>query len=140
MSDKALEPFQAVNYVDKLRDKIKQSLVDLIPTEEWDKMLASEVEGFFKDRNVKDNWGDTKVEKSAFKQVIDKVMREETERRMKELLQSGEWQQHWEGSSLVPNQAVQEIAKQAGTEMINAWLAQAVQQVVHHLRNNKILF
>ena len=42
MSGTEVTKFDPASYVDKVRDKIKQSLIDVIPDDQWNAMLRSD--------------------------------------------------------------------------------------------------
>jgi len=67
--------FDPSTIMDQIKAKLKKTLVDVIPEEEWEKMIVSEYKTFFTDQEVKKEYGhgyDTK--KSGLGGVVFEVM------------------------------------------------------------------
>lgn len=130
MSDQ-IAKFEPANYVEKLRDKMKSAICDIIPDEQWDAMLKAEIDGFFKERVQKDHWGNQdKVIPSSFHQAIEQVLSDECKNRVSEMLKSPEWTGYWDGQKQIAGAKIEEMVREQGVEILNRWLGAAIQQVV----------
>lgn len=47
MSEDKNLPAEPINFMDKIKEKIKNSFIDLVPEETWDKMVQQEIDNFF---------------------------------------------------------------------------------------------
>jgi hypothetical protein len=130
VDDKAVVKFEAANYVEKLRDRMKQSMVDLIPDDQWEALLRQEVASFFEDREEREYGGQTKRAPSAFKRALLQVLEEESKKRLREMLATPEWSSYWEGTKLAAGEQVKDLIRKHGAEIMTKWIESAVQQVV----------
>lgn len=135
MGTEAIEKFDPSTYVDKLRDVLKTQLVNLIPEEQWTLLVKAEIASFFTDSSKRDHYsGNNVVVPSEFKKVLGEVMREEAKSRIRAMLTSTEWTGYWDGTKQVAGEAIVDMLKKNGAEIINDWLRQAITQVVQSLR------
>lgn len=124
--------FDPGSYVEKLREKVKAALVDVVPDEQWDAMIKGEIDGFFKDKEVRE-YGSARTIPSAFKQVAERLIRDEAEKMVKDMLQAPEWQGYWVGQKMVAGASVQAFLKEHSGEIIERWIGGAIQQVISTL-------
>ena len=66
--------FDPATYVDKVRDKIKQSLIDIIPDEQWNAMLKAEITMFFESRNERQSYGPDRKVPSDFHRIATSII------------------------------------------------------------------
>lgn len=130
-----LTKFDPASYIDKLRDKMKQSMIDIIPDEQWDLMLKSEIDAFFTDKVERGSYSqpDRKVP-SAFKQAAQKVLEEECKKRVAAMLQEPEWAGYWSGQKTIAGTKIGEMVQAHGAQIMTKWIEAAVQQVVSDIR------
>lgn len=121
--------FDTSAYVDKLREKIKQSMLDVIPDEQWNALAKTELEKFFKPKRVAYS-GDTTP--SEFEIVVKKVVEEHTMKFVRELLTRPEWASKWDAELQAPGLAEQigKLMEQHGPKILNAWIGQAFGGIV----------
>lgn len=130
--------FNPTTYVDKVRDKIKQSLIDVIPDEQWDAMLRSEIEGFFKSKVVSGGYavGDKREQPSEFRRIVLGVLEEEVKKRTREMLSGPDWAAYWNGNNMQAGEEIARIARENGAAILAKWLEAAIAQVISSLRFN----
>lgn len=135
-SPTGIAPFDPTSYVDKIREKIKSSLVDIIPDAQWDAMLRLEVTRFFENKidTTPQNsyYGQAKPREvpGEFRQVVLAELEKETVRRVKELLASEEWRVYWDGTKLNVGAKIAELARDNGAAILSKWLEAAIGQVI----------
>lgn len=127
--------FDPAAYVDKVRDKIKQSLVDVIPDEQWNTMLKAEISSFFENR-VTSQYGQQTTHPSEFRRIIAGVIEEETKRRVRDMLNSAEWTSYWDGTKQQAGEEIARIARENGAAIMAKWLEAAIGQVISSIRFN----
>ena len=129
--------FDPATYVDKVRDKIKQSLIDIIPDEQWNAMLAAEISSFFKEQVVPSNgYRDTTTKPSEFRRIVLAVLEEETKKRVRDMLASPEWSSYWDGNKQKAGEEIARIAQENGAAILAKWLEAAIGQVISGIRFN----
>ena len=129
--------FDPATYVDKVRDKIKQSLIDIIPDEQWNAMLAAEISSFFKEQVVPGNgYRETAAKPSEFRRIVLMVLEEETKKRVRDMLASPEWSNYWDGNRQKAGEEIARIAQENGAAILAKWLEAAIGQVISGFRFN----
>lgn len=126
--------FDPATYVNAVRDKIKQSLVDVIPDEQWNAMLTTEISGFFENRTNRDQWGGTTTTMSEFHRIVKLVLEEETKKRVRDMLNSAEWTSYWDGTKQKAGEEIERIARDNGAAILAKWLESAIGQVISNIR------
>lgn len=129
--------FDPTTYVDKVRDKIKQSLIDIIPDEQWNAMLGAEISGFFKEQVVPGNgYRETTAKPSEFRRIVLGVLEEETKKRVRDMLATPEWGSYWDGNKQKAGEEIARIAQENGAAIMAKWLEAAIGQVISNIRFN----
>ena len=135
MSTTEVAKFDPATYVDKVRDKIKQSLIDVIPDDQWNVMLKSEIETFFKSKTFL-HYGEQKEQPSEFRRIVMNVIEEETKRRIRQMLTSPEWSSYWDGTKQQAGEEIARIARENGAAILAKWLEAAIGQVISGIQFN----
>jgi hypothetical protein len=129
--------FDPATYVDKVRDKIKQSLVDVIPDEQWNAMLKAEISSFFESRKERSTYNhEVREYPSEFRRIVNSVVEEETKRRIRDMLATPEWSSYWDGTKHKAGEEIARIAQESGQEILAKWLEAAIGQVISNIRFN----
>lgn len=136
MSAEQLAKFEPLNYVDKLRDRMRQTMVDLIPDDQWNAMISSEIKLFFEDVSQTSwNTGRSMPAPSPLRSAIRSVLEEDAKKRVQEMINGPEWTSHWDSNGKESaGQKVVDVVKQYGAEIMGKWIEGAVQQVINNLR------
>ena len=125
--------FDPSTYVDKVRDKIKQSLVDVIPDDQWNAMLRAEIETFFKTKTTS-QYGEQREQPSEFRRIVMRVIEDETKRRIGDMLAGPEWSSYWDGTQQQAGKEIARIARENGAAILAKWLESAIGQVISSIR------
>lgn len=136
MSEKEITKFDPAAYVDKVRDKIKQSLVDVIPDDQWNAMLRAEIEGFFKSKTFL-HYGEQKEQPSEFRRIVLGVLEEEVKKRVRDMLAGPDWASYWDGTRQQAGEEIARLARENGAMILAKWLESAIAQVIDGIRFNK---
>ena len=78
---KDLEKFDPSALMDGVRQRIKATFVSLIPEEHWEKLCQKEVDAFFNECEVNNNYNRTY--KSEFREVCKEVLTEVSKEKIK---------------------------------------------------------
>lgn len=90
-----------------VKDRIKSTFVSLIPEEQWKEMIEKEVGKFFREYELRQY--DTRYV-SDFSVLVNSLLKEEAEKRMKEYLGSPEFQTVWtDNGPRIISQAIREM-------------------------------
>lgn len=126
--------FDPTTYVEKVRDKIKQSLIDVIPDEQWNAMLKAEIEGFFKSKTTSSHYGEQRELPSEFRRIVLGVLEEEVKRRVREMLAGPDWQSYWDGNKQKAGEEIARLARENGAAIVAKWLEAAIGQVISSIQ------
>lgn len=138
MSEKEIAKFDPAAYVDKVRDRIKQSLVDVIPDEQWNVMLKAEISAFFESKTERSAHGhETRELPSEFRRIVKGVVEEDTKRRVREMLSGPDWTSYWDGTKQQVGEEIARIARENGAAILAKWLEAAIGQVISSIRFNQ---
>lgn len=102
-----VQKFDPATLMQGVKDRIKSTFVSLIPEEQWKEMIEKEVGKFFREYELRQY--DTRYV-SDFSVLVNSLLKEEAEKRMKEYLGSPEFQTVWtdNGSGII-SQAIREM-------------------------------
>lgn len=128
--------FDPNTLTDRLRERIRNSIADLIPEEAWDALVKKEMDAFFTAQNTRDAYGSNRTVESVFAQELRAVMVAETKKRMTAMMAKPEWNVYWDGKELQTGGRLMELAKKAGDSIITNWLATALGMFVQNVKQN----
>lgn len=135
MSGTEVAKFDPSSYVDKVRDKIKQSLIDVIPDDQWNVMLRAEISSFFEKKYDPGNgYTAASTKPSEFHRIVEAVLEEETKKRVRVILAGPEWTAYWDGTKLKAGEEIARIARENGAAILAKWLEAAIGQVIAGIR------
>lgn len=102
-----VQKFDPATLMHGVKDRIKSTFVSLIPEEQWKEMIEKEVGKFFREYELRQY--DIRYV-SDFSVLVNSLLKEEAEKRMKEYLGSPEFQTVWtdNGSGII-SQAIREM-------------------------------
>lgn len=129
--------FDPATYVDKVRDKVKQSLIDVIPDEQWNAMLKAEISSFFENKRERLSYShEVRETPSEFHKIVKAVVEEETKKRVRDMLSTPEWSSYWDGTKQQAGEEIARIARENGAAILAKWLEAAIGQVISGIRFN----
>jgi hypothetical protein len=134
----AIEPFNPQSYAEKLRDKIKSALVDIVPDEQWERLIKAEIETFFRSttRDTRSyQW--TETVPSDFQSVTRRILTEEACKRVKEMLNEPEWTSVWADGRVLAGQKITDILVANAGPILAAWVGQSFQMAVDQFKNQR---
>ena len=119
--------------VDQLKDKIKLELVNLIPEEDFQRMIKTVSDKFF---NTQYDRYSGKDKCSDFTSVVLECLREDVRERTKVFLNSSDWKKHWdeEKKDKVVGDKIVELCKEHGSAMFLGFIEEMMQDVVSRMR------
>lgn len=102
-----VQKFDPATLMQGVKDRIKSTFVSLIPEEQWKEMIEKEVGRFFREYELRQY--DTRYV-SDFSVLVNSLLKEEAEKRMKEYLGSPEFQTVWtDNGPRIISQAIREM-------------------------------
>lgn len=95
MTDNLPAKLEPVQFVDKLRERIKGTLGELIPDDQWDAMMKTEVDRFFNSRVEERNYARREIP-SGFTEIVQAEIASYVKVRVqKYLAEDPGWQHKW---------------------------------------------
>lgn len=88
MENQQIEKFDPSTLMQGVKDRIKATFVSLIPDTQWEQMVKTEVDGFFKTRESGYNY---RSQVSDFTVLVNDCLKEECKKRMTEYLTSDDF-------------------------------------------------
>lgn len=102
-----VQKFDPATLIQGVKDRIKSTFVSLIPEEQWKEMIEKEVGKFFREYELRQY--DIRYV-SDFSVLVNSLLKEEAEKRMKEYLGSPEFQTVWtDNGPRIISQAIREM-------------------------------
>jgi hypothetical protein len=131
--EKEVATIQSANFVDKLRDRMKQTMIDLIPETQWNSMLKNEIDSFFSDKTNRHAYGN-ETTPSEFKVAVRKVLTEEIQRKVREMLSSEEWSEYWNGMEQMTGEKLGEFIQANGRLILDNWVKGLVANILQSVK------
>lgn len=127
--------FDANEALKHVKERIKDSLVSLIPDDQWNEMVKKEVDSYFKEKD--EGYGD-RGRSSSFTREVHTCLQEEVRVKVKEYLVTN-FNKVWHNNGVpICNEKVEEmITKNAGkilSDMIGATIQNALSAAGYNLR------
>lgn len=129
-----VEKFDPATLMQGVKDRIKATFISLIPDEQWEQMVQSEINKYFKTEQTgyrSDNY------RSDFTNTVYSVLQEETKKKITEVLSTPEFTVMYTGpdNQLTVSDVIKaEIIKKA-PEIFASVLEGAIGNVIQQLKN-----
>lgn len=124
MPEQAMEPVKIENIKDKIQERIRGMVVDLIPEEQWNTLVEQQVEYFFRDPPTRQDYG--KTVRGHGPLVLKELIQEEVESRLRVLVKEELDKPQWRGNIQWMDNA--EIHSPGSA--VNAFLKQNLSEIV----------
>lgn len=135
MTTTEVTKFDPASYVDKLREKIKQGLLDVIPDEQWNTMLKHEVDAFFRSKVVNSGYGSPREEPSEFRRIVMSVLEDDIKNRVRAMLTGPEWTDYWDTNNKQKvGEEISKLARENGAAILSKWLEAMFSQMIDRIR------
>lgn len=127
--------FDPNKLVDRVRERVRGTIADLIPEDAWTAMVKKEIDLFLKE-TTRESYGYNNNQRvpSGLATAVHDVLEEETKRRVKAYLDSPAWGANWTVEGQVSH-AVKDLVVKYAPEIMQSLLGNAVQQFVQKMRN-----
>lgn len=131
-----LEKFDPNTLADRLRQRIKDSIADLIPQEQWDVMLKKELEGFFNAKIDGRSWSsDGHLTPSVFSSAVRDVIGDTLKIQLKAFFDQPDYQPMWKNGFFDPSSAIKKMAIECAGPIMENFISQAMQMFVQDVRS-----
>ena len=144
MNTDANKEFKPTDYVEALRAKIRTALVEIIPDEQWDKLIRLEIAYFFNEKEINPYYYHARPElTSGFKETVRSILAGLVKERVQDYLNSPEWSEQWKptlgggGNTMLMSEGVSSVLRKYGLEIMQEWLGQGMQQILISMRNSR---
>lgn len=134
-----IEKFDPSTLAEKVRDRIRNSIADLIPDDAWSTLIKKEVDVFFA---PKQETSHNKYQPSTISELVRRELHDEIKIRLKEFFQSAEWKEQWTNDlggggngRYAASEAMKKIVLENSTAIISAILADGMQSVLMSMRD-----
>jgi hypothetical protein len=127
-----LAHFNPSNYAEAIRQKIKIAMLEVIPEEQWRKMIEAEIRGYIEPRVGNRYNFDSHRGLSEFEKDVRYACAQEIEARMKAYFATPEWASEWDSDNgrLKVGQKVEEFLLKNSSQILTSWLGQAFQNMI----------
>jgi len=106
-------------------DKIKAEFLNLIPKDQWDKMVSTEIDLFLEQK--KGHYHNDPPKPSELQQLINAERKKQALTAVADVLLSSEWKSHMvEQGKLVAGEAVKKLVEDHASQMIASFFATIV--------------
>lgn len=132
MSD--LTKFKPEDYMQKVKDRIKSSFVEMIPDDQWENMIKHEIDEFLK---LRETSGYRKERTSNFSSMVQSQLQEFSKEKLKEYLSSPDFLTIWgnNGKPIIGNAVKKFIIENSGEILVNL-IGSHMQQTLYNIKNN----
>jgi len=132
--NKEIKKFNPEDLIEKLRERTKASIIELVPDEQWQSMTENMVNQFMKGTEMPDGSHtpdkDTEYGKMVFK-IWEEVMQEKTKAYLQEMCNG-----MWENNIFKPNEVLKKILVDAAPDMFTSIMAGVAQQTMQMMQQN----
>ncbi len=131
--NKQIEKFDPSKLMDGVRDRIKATFISLIPDAQWEQLVKTECEKYFKIENNYSSYRDN----SLFGQEVQRLLAEEVKTRVKDYL-SKEWATtYWNGGGVETlNENLKKLLIDKSGEVLIGTLGTMLQNTINQMKNN----
>lgn len=118
MSNQEINKFDPADAMKNIKDRIKSSFVELIPDEQWNEMVASEIKSFF---YKKSDYSYHRESKSDFEVLVRNEITKESIKRMAEYFSSQEFNEMWQlnGNNILSQKVKDLLIENSGIILAN---------------------
>lgn len=117
-----------------IRDRIRASFISLIPDDQWDKMIQTEIDAFMKPQTERGYSGE-RVVPSGFSTVIKEELTKTLKTKLEEHFSSPQWQSHWEGCKPVASEMMRTMIIEHTPEIMAYMFQSAFQASFQDIKN-----
>jgi hypothetical protein len=117
---------------DRLHDKVRSSLLDILTDEEWRAMVQREVEKFCTDHEVKDHYGHITKQESDLGKIVKTELELVAKQKLQETLQKDEWV----GTTEHVSEVIQSMLEKNASKIVRDLIADLFQNAVDQMGQN----
>ena len=121
--------FNPAQIMQGVKDKIRATFVELIPDEQWNAMVQTEIEEFITPGTTSNNYQQSK-QPSSLARIVQDELEKDLRVRLKELLAGPEWQEQWTNGKQTANDKIRQLLIDNSPEIMSKLLSSAIQQAV----------
>jgi hypothetical protein len=146
-----------VTFVDKVKEKIKNTFADLIPEEQWDEMIQKEINSFFEDKQkitiseikkyANGSWRNEEflvkeMEISPFRAMVYAECIQKTNQTLKETIDKTYFTEIWDKNGKVITEEFKTVITECGPAIAAKFFSNLIGQMTSDMRmslmNNNI--
>lgn len=135
MENQQIEKFDPSKLMDGVRDRIKATFISLIPDAQWEQLVKTECDKYFK---IEEKYCGSYENTSPFGTEVQKLLSEEVKIRVKDYL-TKEWSTtYWDGGA--PNTINENLKKlliEKSGEVLIGTLGSMLQNTINQMKNNQ---
>jgi len=115
--------FDPAKWIDDVKQKIKAEFVGMVPEDQWDKMVQTEIESFIN---------------QELKVLVKECLTEECKKRMTEFFCSDNWQGQWDGNGYnILSKSVKDMIRDNMPAIIEGLVGSSLQGIMNSLRSQQ---
>jgi len=130
MNNKDVQTFKPEHVMDKVKDKIKSSFVDLIPEDQWDLMIKKVINDWLKQKKVSAYRDDYQ---SDFDQLVRSCLNDHAKERVKEIIEEFQEFSWKEEGTINLNIRIEEMIIKNSGKILASIIGSTIQQVINNM-------
>ena len=129
-------PGTPANLADKLKDKIRIDLAELMEEDQWTGLLEAAIKDFIHPRTVHHGYNnrDSRTEDSHLTSIVREILTEVTKEKVREILGSEGWVEHWDNGKNEVGVEIKKFLKENSTEILQGMLHSSFQSVLQNIQ------
>lgn len=136
MSDNQVEKFDPSKLMDGVKDRIKATFISLIPEDAWAKMVQDEIDRFFKPGETY-SYNNNRDKFSPFQVLVQNELTNEMTKRLKEYLNSPEFQTTWDNyGQPVAQEAVKRMVVENAGAVLSSMYSGMAASMIQNFKNS----
>jgi hypothetical protein len=140
-----IEKFDPSTLADKVRERIRNSLADLIPEEQWTKLIETSTKSFFEETYEKRGYGNERTRvPSGLETMVVAELKIHVIAELKKFFNSPEWADKWDApgngtSAIKASEAIRKMVIDNSDVILGNVLGAAIQSVVQQIRTGLLV-
>lgn len=126
-----IEKFDPSKLVDQVRERIRNTFAELIPEDEWKKLVQREIAYFLQEtRTRRNSYGNEIVERGALGELVDRELTAMLKELIKDEFASSKWNVWRDGNKQCIGTEVEKLILKNAPAILSALLGQSLQSLM----------
>ena len=131
----SVEKFDPAQLMQGVKDRIKSTFVSLIPDEQWEQMVKTEVDNFFKGKEL--GYQGNRVYASDFQVLVRNMVNQEAKDRLVAYMSGTDFQEIWQANGQpIASEAVRKLVVENSGAILTNFYSGIVSSMMHTFAAN----